>query len=523
MSRRPLLRLSRPLWQRRWWSTEVDPCAEGTEKKGLVLGVFEGCKEGEMKLSNTGRKFDEETGGKLSELIKGQDLTLGKARVFHNLSSEFYAIAVAGAGPEAAGYNENEVLDECRENIRVAAGVGAMALQKNGVEKIYVEAFTNASSAAEGSTLGVWKFQELKNKNNRSTESTVDLYEDPDSDNWARGRIRAESQNIARKLEETPANIMTPMAFAQAAIEILCPCGVQVDIRDRDWIMEKGMTAFLAMARSSCDPPLFLEISYCGGSEEDKPVVLVGKGTTFDSGGLCLKKCRPMSEMKASMAGGAVIVGAMKAIALLGLPVNINALIPLMENMPGGMAMKPGDVVAGLAKRTMKIEKPSHEGRIILADTLSYAAQFKPCLTITIGVLASGTRVAMSSAASAAYTSSEVVWQEIKKAGSVSGDRVWRWPAWKFYSKNVTDFECCDVDNVGKGFGGGPPMANAFLMEFAPPVDFLHIDIHGTGMRSNGTPPYLRDGHMSGRPTRTLIQFLNQMACPLDANSECGG
>ncbi|XP_014257114.1 cytosol aminopeptidase-like [Cimex lectularius] len=504
---------------RRWQNTDAY-CGEGNTKKGLVLGVYEGCKAGEYKFTPTGSKFDEEVGGKVSELVKGTDMSVGKTRVFHNLGSEFYAVALAGLGQEGLSYNENETLDECKENIRIAAGLGSMALNKNGVAKIFVEGFTNTEAAAEGSTLAVWKYQELKHSENRSQESTVDLYDDPDVESWARGKIKSESQNIARKLEETPANIMTPMKFAQSAIEILCPCGVQVDIRDRDWIMEKGMTAFLAMARSSCDPPLFLEISYCGGSEEDKPVVLVGKGVTFDSGGLCLHPCRLMNEYKADMAGAAVIVGTMKALALLGLPINVTGLIPLMENMPGGMAMKPGDVVAGLGKKTMRIENPSHDGRIILSDALAFSTIYKPCLVISIATSTQGIREALGSSASGSFTTSEVVWKEMRKAGAVTGDRVWRMPAWKVFTDKVTNFESVDVDNVGK-FYGSPSKNAAFLLEFAPPVDYMHMDIFGTGMRSYGIPAYLKEGHMTGRPTRTVVQFLNQMACPMDKVTEC--
>uniref|UniRef100_A0A023F9A5 Cytosol aminopeptidase n=2 Tax=Triatoma infestans TaxID=30076 RepID=A0A023F9A5_TRIIF len=496
-------------------------CGEGGKKKGLVLGTMEGCKVGEIKFTSAAAKFNEETGNKLLELLQGQELSLGKVKVIHNLNPDYYAVAVACAGPEGVGYNENEILDECRENIRIASGAGAKALNEIGIGVILVDAFSNAAAAAEGSTLAIWRYQDLKKQENRCTESTVDLYEDPDTEGWTRGRVRAESQNVARKLEETPANHMTPMKFAQAAIDILCPCGVQVDIRDKEWMVDKSLTAFLAMARGSCDPPLFLELSYCGGQEEDKPVLLVGKGVTFDSAGICLKVCKGMDEWKADMAGAAVIVGAMRAIAILGLPINVNALIPLMENMPGGMALKPGDVIVSLNGKTIKVENPDNEGRVILADALAYGHKLKPCLTINLATLTVGIRSALGSSATGAFSTSEVVWEELKKAGANTGDRVWRMPAWKMFSDRVTNFLCCDVDNVGSGRGGTPCLGNAFLLEFAPPVDFLHMDMTGTGMRSGGNPLYLRKGLMTGRPTRTLIQFLAQMACPLDKPSEC--
>ncbi|KAK9508946.1 hypothetical protein O3M35_006376 [Rhynocoris fuscipes] len=285
-------------------------------------------------------------------------------------------------------------------------------------------------------------------------------------------------------------------------------------------MVEKNLTAFLAMARGSCDPPLFLELAYCGGQEEDKPVLLTGKGVTFDSGGICLKKCRGMDMYKANMAGAAVIVGAMRALAILGLPINVNALIPLMENMPGGMALKPGDVVVSMNGKTIRVEHTDNEGRVALADALAYGHNLKPCLTINIATLTVGMKQALGCSATGAFSTSDVVWEELKKAGAHTGDRVWRMPSWKLFSERVTGYLSSDVDNIGKG-RGSPCLGNAFLMEFAPPVDFLHMDIMGTGMKSIGSPVYMREGLMTGRPTRTLVQFLAQMACPLDKPSEC--
>ncbi|XP_014278784.1 cytosol aminopeptidase isoform X2 [Halyomorpha halys] len=449
---------------------------------------------------------------------------LGKVKVFNNLGTDYYGVAIAGTGPDTAGYNENETLDECKENIRISSAVGAQALQDVGCKEILVDGYTNAEAAAEGSSLGVWRYQDLKSRDRHLTEPNLSLFDDPDADGWQSGLWKADAQNIVRKLEETPANLMFPSAFAEAAIDILCPCGVHVEVRDKDWLTDKNMTAFLAMSRSSCNPAMLLECSYCGGGETDKPVILTGKGVTFDSGGFCLKPHKGFEEHRADMAGAAVIVGVLKAMARLQVPMNVNALIPLMENMPGNMAMKPGDVIVSLNGKTIRIENTDHEGRVILADCLTLSNQYNPCLVVNIATLTAAVRAALGSSASAAFSTSEVVWRELSRAGAETGDRVWRFPAWKMFTTKVTDWVGVDVHNVGAGRGGDPCLGAAFLLEFAPPVDFLHLDITGTGMLASGAcgnAPYYRKGSMTGRPTRALLQFLMQMACPLDRPTTC--
>uniref|UniRef100_A0A1B0GPS1 Cytosol aminopeptidase domain-containing protein n=1 Tax=Phlebotomus papatasi TaxID=29031 RepID=A0A1B0GPS1_PHLPP len=159
-----------------------------------------------------------------------------------------------------------------------------------------------------------------------------------------RGLFKAEAQNLARKLAEAPANQMTPTVFAQVATDSLCPCGVTLDIRGADWITAQRMTAFMAVARSSCEPPAFLEINYYGSDTGERPILLIGSGVTFNSGGLCLKPAKDMELERATMSGAAVVVSAVRAAAALSLPINIRAVIPLCENMPSGMSFKVGDV-----------------------------------------------------------------------------------------------------------------------------------------------------------------------------------
>ncbi|BET01988.1 manganese ion Hypothetical protein [Nesidiocoris tenuis] len=500
-----------------------DACTVSANKKGLVLGAYGDCGESSLKLSITGQKFDNIVGGRISQILKMAGLKPGTAKTLTNLGNDYYAVAVAHAGAEAAAYNENECLEECKENVRVAAGAGARALQEQGIEEIEVEGFNLSEAAAEGSALAVWRYQELKNKLNRKTQSTVELYDDDDKESWSRGLVKAEAQNLARLLEECPANIMTPEQFVKTAVEVLCPCGVQVEGRNSEWLHQKGLCAFLSMARGSFESPLLLELNYCGGSEDDRPVVLVGKGVTFDSGGLCLKSCDEMAEFRADMAGGAVIVGVMKALATLGIPLNVTGMIPLCENMPGGMALKPGDIVYSLNGSSIKVENTDKEGQVIMADVLCFTKNFKPCLVSSLATISRASRIGLGSSASGVFCTSDVVWHEINRAGAATGDRVWRLPLWRHFTQRITSYGDVDISNVGSGRGGDPCSAAAFLQEFAPDCDFMHIDMTGSGMcQCEDGVPYLRQGLMTGRPCRTVVEFLYQMACPLDRQTECG-
>ncbi|XP_069681159.1 cytosol aminopeptidase-like isoform X3 [Periplaneta americana] len=454
---RHLLRLNARSIQR-CFSEDAAP-GGAAQKKGLVLGVYHvqdaqlgGEGGGEYKFTPTASAFNKQTGGRLEELIKeaGGRIPKGKALVYHNLDPEFFAVALSGLDKENAEVNTSEQLDEAKENVRVAAGVGAYELRKTGVNHILVESFNDqVEAAAEGAGLAVWRYQDNKAKEDQKPIPTLELYSDPDKASWLRGINKADAQNFARKLSDSPPNLMTPSLFAKATVDALCPCGITVEIRDKEWIESKNMTAFLTVARGSCELPLLLELGYCGGGQEEKPIVLVGKGVTFDSGGLCLKPCKGMMEFRADMAGAAVIVATLRAISILNLPVNVTA----------------------------------------------------------------GMRTALGSAASGVFASTDSLWKEISEAGTSTGDRVWRFPLWKQFSNKVTHTTFADISNVGLGPGGDPCLAAAFLREFVPCGDWIHMDITGSGkLQGKGDVPYLVEGRMTGRPTRTVIQFLTQFA-----------
>ncbi|KAG8236673.1 hypothetical protein J437_LFUL014401, partial [Ladona fulva] len=250
--------------------------------------------------------------------------------------------------------------------------------------------------------------------------------------------IKAEAQNFARKLADTPANYMTPTIFAETAKEELSKNGVIVEARDKAWAESMKMGSFLSVAKGSLEPPIFLEIKYSGGKDDASPVVFVGKGVTFDSGGISLKPARKMDEMRADMGGAACVVATINAVASLKLPINMIGLIPLCENMPSGTANKPGDVVVAMNGKSIIVDNTDAEGRLILADALCYAHHFNPSFILDIATLTGAMRVALGSGATGVFTNSDSLWEKIENAGMLTGDRMWRFPLWKHYSKEMT-------------------------------------------------------------------------------------
>uniref|UniRef100_A0A1B6BYN6 Cytosol aminopeptidase n=1 Tax=Clastoptera arizonana TaxID=38151 RepID=A0A1B6BYN6_9HEMI len=482
-------------------------------KKGLVLGAYnDGAKGETITFTEAAQEFDDNVCGMLTKHLQVSGLKKGKSRVFYNLTPEYEAIAVVGLGKREQGYNELEEIEESRESVRIAAAAGCRKLQDIDVREIYVEHLGDPEAAAEGAILGPWVYQENKMKEKQKQIPKIEPYKHNAEmkRNWDTGVLKAEAQNISRRLSDTPANQMTPTVFAKNAEELLKPLGVKVYAHDRAWAESKKMYSYLSVTNGSAEPPVFLEMCYNGGAESD-PVVLVGKGITFDSGGISIKPSAEMDQMRADMSGAACVLATLYAVANLKLPINVVCLTPLCENMPGGRATKPGDVVTAMNGKTIKIDNTDAEGRLVLADALCYAATFKPKFTLDIATLTGAMMVAIGQSATGVFSNSTPLWELLHKAGEQTGDRVWRFPLWDHFSKRVADYPSVDVNNVGKGGRwGGACTAAAFLWEFAPKGDWLHMDMAGV-MGPDNDMPYLQKG-MTGRPTRTLIQFLTLIA-----------
>lgn len=332
------------------------------------------------KLTPSGEKYNRITKGRVKEILHlmAPPPLKGEVRVYYDLEPDFAAVAVVGLGKECAGYDSFEQVDEGKEAIRIAAATGARALQNLSLQKIFVESFGHTESAAEGAAMGLWLYQEKKARQYQLFIQQLDLWDDCDWTGWQIGLQKAAAQNLARQLMDTPANLMTPTSFAQNSVEVLCKSGVNVEVKVKGWAETQKMNAFLHAAKGSCEPPIFLELSYYGSSREERPIVIIGKGITYNSGGLCMRDCENQQYMRGDMAGAACVVAATRAVAGLQLPINIRGLIPLLENMPGCSAMKPNDIIRAMNGKTIQIQSTDCAGRITLADALVYAQSFWP-------------------------------------------------------------------------------------------------------------------------------------------------
>jgi len=322
-----------------------------------------------------------------------------------------------------------------------------------------------------------------------ATEVTID-----------RAMAIAEGIALAKDLGNLPGNICTPTYLANQARELGGRHGFEVKILDQEDIEKLGMNAFLAVAAGSRQPPKFIVMEYHGDASQAQPVVLVGKGITFDTGGVNIKSPSDMEEMKFDMCGAASVFGALHAAALMKLPLNVVGIVPAAENMPDGNAIKPGDVVTTMSGQTVEILDTDSEGRLVLADALTYAEKYKPAVLLDIATLTGAIVSALGEIASGVFSNSDALVREVIDAGDSAWDRAWHMPLWHEYQdtfkSNVADFA-----NVGPR-GDCAITAACFLSRFTKRYPWVHLDIAGTASKS------CEDKGATGRPVALLAHFL---------------
>jgi len=337
------------------------------------------------------------------------------------------------------------------------------------------------------------------------------LYTDGEcQEEWNRGVIMAEGQNIVRRLMEMPANLLYPTRFAEIAKEYSEKCGnLEITPHDKEWAEKKKMFSFLSVNQGSAQPPVFLEMKLTCASKSDAPtVVLVGKGVCFDSGGISIKPSASMDKMRADMGGAANVFGTLYTLSRLNvkLPFNVVGLTPLVENMPGGRATRPGDIVFASNGKSIKIDNTDAEGRLILADALVYADTFQPTHVLDIATLTGAIGIALGGVASGVYCTEDALWNKLLQASIETGDRMWRMPLFKAYNRKMKT-DTADLNNIAKpNSGAGSCVAAGFLKEFIECKSWAHLDIAGV-MDADGDLAYIPKG-MSGRPMRALVRCL---------------
>ena len=306
---------------------------------------------------------------------------------------------------------------------------------------------------------------------------------------------------LTRDLANLPGNHCTPTHLADTAEALgKAYSNLKVTVLDEPEMLKLGMGSLLSVARGSRQPPKLITLEYHGASANAAPVVLVGKGVTFDSGGISIKPAAAMDEMKFDMTGAASVIGIMKTLAELELEINVVGVVPATENLPDGNASKPGDVVTSMSGLTIEILNTDAEGRLILCDALTYSARFKPDVVIDIATLTGACVVALGSHASGLLSNHDPLADELLAAGQRAGDRAWRLPLWDEYQKQLeTPF--ADMANVG-GREAGTITAACFLARFTKEYRWAHLDIAGTAWTGGKTKG------STGRPVSLLMEFI---------------
>ncbi|HTP66902.1 MAG TPA: leucyl aminopeptidase [Geobacteraceae bacterium] len=404
------------------------------------------------------------------------------------------------------------------DRLRHAAGTAMQALRMTGIKEIASTLHLNAAgmeegiqAVAEGFLLGGYEFSAYKTDlpTLAQVQTATLLLAGPEEQARCEPAVRrvrtiAEAVLFCRDLVSQPGNVATPSYLAERAMEMAGRTGLECHILDREELERNGMEALLAVSRGSKQAPKFITLEYRGGAQDDRPVVIVGKGVTFDSGGISLKPREGMERMKDDMAGGAAVLGTMMAVAGLGLPCNVVGLVPAAENLPDGGAYKPGDIIRSMAGKTIEVVNTDAEGRMLLCDALHYAHRYRPAALIDLATLTGACVVALGPFASGLMGNDEGLKRALKKAGEASGERLWELPLWEEYGELMKS-DVADLKNAG-GPAAGTISAGWFLSRFAEKMKWAHLDIAGTAWEEKGRG-YLPKG-ATGVGVRLLVEFL---------------
>jgi leucyl aminopeptidase len=479
----------------------------------IVLNLFEGVTE---PGGATGA-IDKALGGAIRDLIAGGDFT-GKAKTTAVLYPR-NALPAARVVLVGLGKPEGFSLDR----VRIASAVAAQKARSVGARRAAtivhgagvggLSPRRAAQAVVEGALLGLYEFHELKTKEAEPSLDELALVEfDPakvaEVEAGARaGQAIAESVNGARDLVNQPPNVCTPDYMAAKAAQIAEAYGLVYKALDIGQMREMGMGALLAVTSASHNSPKFIVLEYRPpGAGDAPPVVLVGKGITFDSGGLSIKTAADMPEMKSDMAGGAAVLGTMRAVAELKLPRPVVGLVPATENVIGGSGFRPSDVLRASNGKTIEIISTDAEGRLILADALVYAGRYKPAAVIDVATLTGACVVALGEyMAAGVFANDDGLMARIRRASEASGERVWPLPLYEEYRERINS-DVADMKNSAGDRYAGIGVSAAFLKEFAEGWPWAHLDIAPMAYRNKADAPWPKGA--TGFGVRLLVEML---------------
>ena len=482
---------------------------ESLKSACIIVGIYE-----KGKLTSAAKALDDASQGAIKGIIKSGDITgkVGQSLMLHNISGvSAPRVLLVGCGTE-------KKIDEGQYKKIVAKAVSALRTSSANNCTIFLAelAVKNKDidwTVREGTVAFVesdYHSDTLKSK--KDSEDKTELGQiswDVTSKSAqksaekaiAAGKALGQGINLAKELGNLPGNVCTPSYLADQANSLASHYNkVKTTILDERDMEKLGMGALLSVSRGSRQPAKFIIMDYKGGKAKDKPIVLVGKGLTFDSGGISIKPSPTMDEMKYDMCGGASVFGTMKSIAEMELPINVIGVVPSSENMPDGDANKPGDIVTSLSGQTIEVLNTDAEGRLILCDALTYVERFEPLAVIDIATLTGACVVALGKHASGMFSNDDKLASQLQKAANDSYDRIWQLPLWEDYQEQLKS-NFADMANIG-GPQAGSVTAACFLSRYTKNYKWAHLDIAGTAWNSGG------EKGSTGRPVSLLTQFI---------------
>jgi leucyl aminopeptidase len=464
--------------------------------------------------------FDEDDPSALG-LTAATQATLAEARRIREFKAKPYEqfwLGIAGDGWQAKrvlALGAGARSDYSPDRARKLAVTGTLVSRQRGLGRIafVLRAMTDdpfdAQAVAEGIQLGGFDADAYKTKD-RETAVLVDVQivarrgTDAFANAVERGRILGECSNFARRLANEPSNVLTPRELADRAVKSCKEVGLEVDVLDETRISGLKMGLLLGVARGSVEPPRVIVMRHNPPGVTTGPILgLVGKGVTFDTGGISIKPAEGMERMKDDMAGGAGVIGAMRAIAMLKAPMRVIGIVPATENMPGGRAIKPGDILTGASGKTVEVINTDAEGRLILGDALWYARELGATHLVDVATLTGACVVALGKITSGLFATPEWWLEIVRRTADREGDRSWPMPLFEEYAEQLRS-DIADLMNVG-GRPAGSITAAMFLKEFTGGLPWAHFDVAGTAWAED-TKPYQPKGP-NGIAVRTLAEL----------------
>jgi len=486
--------------------------AEKQHHNCVIVGVYEG-----RELSDAAQALDTLSAGYISNVLTHGDLEgkLDSSLMLHQVPGvQADRVLLVGLGKKTE-FAEKQYGKAVRASVKALGAIGAGDVLTTLAELPIAGADVRkkVSQLVETALDSSYRFDAIKRKPDAAEEKSVKkgikklaIQITAAGDVAAAesglldGKAIGAGVSLTKDLGNLPPNVCTPTYLAEQAQALASSYGFTVEVLEREEMQKLGMGSFLAVAQGSEQPPKLIVLQHLKGDKNQKPVVLVGKGITFDTGGISLKPGAEMDEMKYDMCGAATVLGVFKTIAEMDLPLNVVGVIPTCENMPDGRATRPGDVLTSMSGLTIEVLNTDAEGRLILCDALTYAERFEPSAVVDIATLTGACVIALGHHATGLFSNNDSLAQELLQAGEQASDRAWRMPMWDDYQP-LLDSNFADIANIG-GRAAGSITAACFLSRFTKKYDWAHLDIAGTAWKSG------KEKGGTGRPVPLLTEFL---------------